>query len=168
MAIPDFILELREHIGHRMLWLPSVSAVVFDHSEQNILLAQRADNGAWAVISGVLEPGEHPGPAIQREIKEEAGIDVALLGLSSVDVSPEVVHANGDQCQYLDLCFAARAVGGVPHLADDENIAIDWFSPVNLPAGLTDTSRRRIERAITHRKQQAVGLENAGAPWFRR
>lgn len=151
-----------------MLWLPSVSAVIFDHTEQHVLLAQRADNGAWAVISGILEPGEHPGPAIAREVREETGVEISLLGLSSVDVSPEIVHANGDECQYLDLCFAARVIGGTPHVADEENTAVDWFSPDALPPGTMESSRRRIARAITHRNQQAAGLDNAGAPWFRR
>ena len=30
MATPDFILKLREKIGHETLWLPGVTGVVFD------------------------------------------------------------------------------------------------------------------------------------------
>ncbi|MBB3035789.1 NUDIX hydrolase [Hoyosella altamirensis] len=165
MAVPDFVLKLRQHIGHDMLWLPSVSAVIFDDAA-NVLLAERADNGRWAVISGILEPGEHPAPAIKREISEEAGIEVDLLHLASVDVSPEIVHANGDQCQYLDLCFTARYVAGTAHPADDENTAVAWFSPQDLPEGLSESSRVRIRRAVAALDSGEPRENEDVIPWF--
>ena len=46
MATPDFIRELRESAGQQLLFLPGVSAVVFD-DEGRVLLGQRADTGRW-------------------------------------------------------------------------------------------------------------------------
>ena len=34
MATPDFIVSLRQKIGHDQLWLPGVSIVVVDDSAQ--------------------------------------------------------------------------------------------------------------------------------------
>ena len=57
MATPEFIVSLRQKIGHDMLWLPGVIIVVVDEAGR-LLLGRRADNGRWAVVSGIPEPGE--------------------------------------------------------------------------------------------------------------
>ncbi|EOM76281.1 NUDIX domain-containing protein [Rhodococcus rhodnii] len=157
MAVPDFVKELRSHIGHEPLWLSGVSAVVVDDGGR-ILLARRVDNLEWAVVSGILEPGEEPGDAVRREIAEETGIEVEIDRLTSVDVTPPIHYPNGDVTQYLDLCFLARWTSGEPHVADEENMDVRWFEPDALPRKLADSSRLRIEKAL-------AGDERA---WFRR
>ncbi len=147
MPVPEFIVSLRSHIGHDPLWLTGVSAVVVD-SDGRILLGRRADNERWAIVSGILEPGEQPASAIVREIREETGVDVEIVRLTGVDVTPPLTHPNGDRAQYLDLCFLARYRGGDPHPADDENLEVGWFSPDALPTPLNDSSAGRIEKAL--------------------
>ncbi|GAE67740.1 ADP-ribose pyrophosphatase [Cutibacterium acnes JCM 18909] len=39
-----------------------------------VLLVQRADDGQWTPVCGIIEPGEGPDEAILREIHEETGI----------------------------------------------------------------------------------------------
>jgi ADP-ribose pyrophosphatase YjhB (NUDIX family) len=58
MPIPEFIVELRRHIGHAPLWLPCVTAVVI--RDQHVLLVKRADNQAWTPVTGIVEPVENP------------------------------------------------------------------------------------------------------------
>jgi 8-oxo-dGTP pyrophosphatase MutT (NUDIX family) len=58
MATPDFVLALREKIGHDELWLPGVTAVVLRGSE--VLLVRRADSGAWTPVTGIVDLGEEP------------------------------------------------------------------------------------------------------------
>lgn len=148
MAVPEFITALRAHVGHDPLWLSGVSAVIVDDGGR-ILLTRRADNGRWAVVSGILEPGEQPAAAIVREIREETGVEVELVRLSGVDVTAPLTHANGDRAQYLDLCFLARHTGGTPHPADDENLEVRWFDPDTLPYPMNESSLGRIERALS-------------------
>ncbi|HET6297743.1 MAG TPA: NUDIX domain-containing protein, partial [Kribbella sp.] len=62
MGTPKFILELREKIGHDLLWLPGITGVVLD-GEERILLVRRADDGRWSLPAGILEPGEEPAVA---------------------------------------------------------------------------------------------------------
>lgn len=157
MPIPEFVLALREKVGTSPLWLSGVSAVVVD-SDGRILLTHRRDNGRWAVVSGILEPGEEPGPAALREIREEAGIDADLVRLTGVDVTEKITYPNGDVAQYLDITFLARHVAGEVHVADDENLAVEWFEVSALPENLADTSRLRIEHA----------LSDTPEAWFRR
>jgi len=58
MPIPDFVVRLREKLGHELLWLPGATAVVLDGDR--VLLVRRSDNGRWGPVTGIVDPGEHP------------------------------------------------------------------------------------------------------------
>lgn len=148
MPIPEFIVELRKHVGTAPLWLSGVSAVVVDH-QGRILLTQRADNKLWHVVSGILEPGEEPAVAAVREVAEETGLTVSIERLTSVDVTEENTYPNGDRTRFLDVCFLAHPLGSTEaRVNDDENLDVRWFAPDNLPDNMTDTSRLRIDKAL--------------------
>lgn len=147
MPVPEFVLDLRRHIGTAPLWLSGVSGVVLDEADR-LLLTRRCDTGEWAVPSGILEPGESPGPAILRELREETGIEAELVRITDVGVTPAITYPNGDRVQYLDVCFLLRHAAGTAHVADEENLEVGWFPTDALPDPLTDTSRSRIEKAL--------------------
>jgi ADP-ribose pyrophosphatase YjhB (NUDIX family) len=163
VPIPQFILDLRAQVGHDLLWLPGVSAVVLD-GDGRVLLGRRADNGLWAVPSGIMEPGEQPAQAVRREVAEETGIDIVVDAMTAVctDDAP-ITYANGDLAQYLDLCFACRPVGGWAHVADDESTEVAWFDLHELPEPLTTSSRDRIDRTLAY-----LAGPQPGQPWFTR
>jgi 8-oxo-dGTP pyrophosphatase MutT (NUDIX family) len=143
--VPDFIRDLRQKIGHDLLWLPGVTAVVLRDDE--VLLTRRADTGAWHLVSGILEPGEQPARAAVREIREETGVEAVVERLSSCwSGDPLVVPTNGDQVQFLDLTFRCRYVGGDARVGDDENLEVGWFALDDLPP-LRDSQLRRLEHA---------------------
>lgn len=131
MPIPEYVLELRRHVGHQRLWLPGVTAVVVRDDE--ILLVQRADNGSWAPVTGIVDPGEHPAVAARREVLEEAGVQVRVDRLAQVGVTDLIVHANGDHAVYLDHTFRCTWVSGEAYVADDESTAVGWFRRDDLP-----------------------------------
>ena len=107
MATPDFILKLRAKIGHEALWIPGARAVVFDDAGR-VLLGQRADNGQWGLITGILEPGEEPAAGMLREVLEETGVVAAAERLVSVDAVGPTTYPNGDVCHFLTLVFRCR------------------------------------------------------------
>jgi len=144
MPIPEFIVELRRHIGHAPVWLPAVSAVVI--RDQQVLLVQRSDNQAWTPVTGIVEPGENPADCAVREVFEEAGIHVVPRRLAWVHVSDPMVHANGDHAQYLDHVFRMDWVEGEPFAADDESLDARWFDLAEMPSMSADM-RLRIEYA---------------------
>ncbi len=153
MPVPPFVLRLREHVGHDLLWLTGVSAVVLDDS-QRVLLAQRRDNSRWSIVSGILEPGEQPGEAMEREILEETAVVAVVERLVSVvSQTQPIVYANGDQCLYLDLAFRCRYVDGTARVADDENLAVAWFDLDHLP----DLRQQDLDRI-------SWAMEPAGEP----
>ncbi|GMA33346.1 NUDIX hydrolase [Litorihabitans aurantiacus] len=148
MPTPDFILELRRHVGTAPLWLTGVTAVVLRGRE--VLLVRRADNGAWTPVTGIVDPGEEPAVAAVREVLEEADVVATAQRLASVAVTEEVVYDNGDRTQYLDLTFRCDFVSGRPHPADGENTEARWCDVDDLPP-MTERMRSRIADALPER-----------------
>ncbi|HLS25676.1 MAG TPA: NUDIX domain-containing protein [Beutenbergiaceae bacterium] len=161
MPVPDFIRSLRTNIGHQLLWLPGLSAVVLD-SRHRVLLGRRTDTRQWAVISGIPDPGEEPVPAIEREITEETGVVATVRALASVRATGVIDYPNGDRAQYLNLNFIADHVSGEPVVGDDESLAVGWYRLDDLPAPMDDSSRQRIEDAQTFAAHPAAGPILAG------
>lgn len=128
MPTPDFVLSLRERIGHDPIWMSGVTALVLDTDRRRLLSVRRADNGAWTPVTGIIDPGEQPARAAVREVEEEAGIRARPLHLIEVRTLPEMTYPNGDRAQYLDLTFVLEYEEGDPHPADGENTEACWMS----------------------------------------
>ena len=142
-----------------MLWLPGASAVVVN-SDGHLLLGRRSDTFQWALISGILEPGEQPADAIVREVFEEAGILIRAEAVTSLSTDEPVLYRNGDWAQYLNITFLCSVAQGGIFVADDDNVEVGWFAPDALPADLMPTSRTRIERSLEFLIDPGAG------PWF--
>jgi 8-oxo-dGTP pyrophosphatase MutT (NUDIX family) len=111
MATPEFILRLREKIGNDELWLSGVTAVVLrgEGAEREVLLVRRSDTGQWTAVTGIIDPGEPPAVAAEREVLEEAAVVAVAERLVRVHVENRVVvYGNGDRSRYLDNLFACR------------------------------------------------------------
>lgn len=132
MATPDFILELRAKIGTHPLWLSGITAVV-QRDNGDLLLVRRADNGNWTPVTGIIDPGEEPAVAAEREVLEEADIRATVVRLASIQTTAEHVYPNGDRAQYIDFTFLCRYDGGEPAPADGENLEARWFGRDDLP-----------------------------------
>lgn len=166
MATPEFITELRKHIGSAPLWIPATTTVVIREVPADapiwevptVLLVQRADSGDWTPIGGICEPGEQPHDTAVREVKEETGLDivpVALLGSGAVG---PVTYPNGDVCQFMDTAISARLVGAYdqqPRVADDESVDVQWCSVAHLPQSLSAQHRMVIADAVAQMKNPA-------------
>lgn len=146
---PDFVLDLREKIGHELLWLSGVTAVVLrpGSAGDEVLLVRRADNGAWTPVTGIIDPGEEPAVAGAREVLEEAEVVAVAEQLAWVHSLPPMTYANGDRSQYLDLTFRFRWVSGEPGPGDGENTDARWF-PVDAMPEMSAEMRARVAHAL--------------------
>ncbi|OII36750.1 ADP-ribose pyrophosphatase [Curtobacterium sp. MMLR14_010] len=149
MPTPDFVLSLREKIGTDLLWLTGVTAVVTrgEGDARELLVVRRADTGALTPVTGIVDPGEEPAVAAEREVLEEADVVAVAERLVWVQALPEMTYPNGDRAQYLDLVFACRWVSGQPAPADGENTEAFWASVTDLPP-MSDDMRRRVEAGL--------------------
>lgn len=150
MPTPDFVLDLREKIGHDLLWLSGVSAVVLrpgPGGAEEVLLVRRADNGAWTPVTGIIDPGEEPAVAGAREVLEETEVVAVAERLVWVHSLPPMTYANGDRSQYLDLTFRFRWVSGEPGPGDGENSEARWFGVDALPE-LSEEMHARVAHAL--------------------
>ncbi|MHA7210603.1 NUDIX hydrolase [Arthrobacter sp. MDT1-65] len=132
MPTPEFVVDLRRKIGHDPLWLPGVGGVVLD-GDGRVLLGQRADNGRWAIITGMVDPGEQPAVALRREVEEETGVVVEVEYLLATGVDGPITFPNGDVCTFLTLDFRCRWVSGTARVNDDESLDVRWFPLDALP-----------------------------------
>ncbi|MEV6106337.1 NUDIX domain-containing protein [Streptomyces sp. NPDC051940] len=144
MATPDFIRELRVSAGQQLLFLPGITAIVID--DDRVLLNRRADTGRWSVIGGIAEPGEQPAVTAAREVLEETGVRAVPERVVLVQGLPPVEYPNGDQCQFMDITFRCRYVGGEARVNDDESLDVAWFPLDELPP-LDDFGLTRIKHA---------------------
>ncbi|MEU0600871.1 NUDIX domain-containing protein [Streptomyces sp. NPDC006393] len=147
MATPDFIRTIRASAGRQLLWLPGVTAIVFD-DEGNVLLGRRSDTGRWSVIGGIPDPGEQPADCAVREVHEETAVRCVAERVVLVQALEPVTYANGDICQFMDITFRCRAVGGEARVNDDESLDVGWFAVDALPA-LDEFGLVRIKQALS-------------------
>lgn len=157
MPTPDYILDLRRSVGHALLFLPGVSAVVVDGAAGagRVLLVRRSDTGRWTLPAGIVEPGEQPADAIAREVLEETRVRVRPAQLTLLSVDPEQSYPNGDRCQYVSMTFACQYLDGTAQVGDEESTDVAWFALSDLPP-LTERDRRRLD----------VSLASSGATEF--
>ena len=109
--------------------LDVVAAVVSDGGR--ILACRRSPGrsaaGRWEFPGGKVEPGEAPEAALVREIREELGVDIVVVGrLSTADtaVDGRIIRLT---------CFRAVLVGPRPTSSTDHDLLL-WCRPSELPA----------------------------------
>lgn len=146
MPTPEFVLALRDKVGHDRLWMPGVTAVVRRGDE--VLLVRRRDNGEWTPVTGIVDPGEEPAVSAAREAFEETGVRIRVDRLAATSSGEQVTYANGDRAIYLDLTFACTWVSGEAHVADDESIDVRWWPADELPP-MSSRMRERIDAALS-------------------
>lgn len=159
MPTPDFILRIRERLGHEPLWLVGATAVVVH--EGRLLLVKRADTGEWAPVAGIVEPGEHSADAAEREVWEEARVRAEVVKLAAVGVTREYAYPNGDRTRFTDHTYRLRYVSGEPEVGDDESTEVGWY-PLDALPPIPERYRARITRALDPRTDTVLVRDAEG------
>lgn len=159
MPTPDFVLELRRHVGTLPLPLVGVTAVVRRGDE--VLLGRRSDNGRLTPITGIVDPGEEPADAAVREAAEEAGVEIVVDRLAWVYQIPRVTYDNGDRSDYLDLVFECRWLVGEPTPIDGEMTDLGWYAVSRIDEVLDAEMAARVRAGLT---PGAARFEGGKAP----
>ncbi|MGI8662847.1 MAG: NUDIX hydrolase [Acidimicrobiales bacterium] len=121
------------------------SICVVERDDGRLLLIRQSYRRRWGIPGGLLRKGEAAADGARREVEEEIGIAVELLGEPTVVVSPRP--------RRVDVIYRARPVVGAR--ADDvrpsspEIVEVRWFDPAELPELQEETADavRAIARA---------------------
>jgi len=106
-----------------------VGALIWDGKGKVLLIRHHPRTGwdpeKWFTPGGVIEEGELPEEALNREIKEEVGLEVEKLSLSRVN-NEVLVSKNLEASTYF-FQFEVQAKAGTPTPHEGEVLEARWF-----------------------------------------
>jgi len=114
------------------------TVAVFVVWEGKVLLHHHRKLGMWLPPGGHIERDELPDTAAVREVLEETGVKVELMGEKREDIQDPVqlyrpagvqLENIGPNHQHIDLIYFARPRGSVEIHADYSADKVSWYGP---------------------------------------
>ncbi len=134
------------------------TVAVFVVWDEKVLLHLHRKLGMWLPPGGHIEPDELPDDAAVREVLEETGIEIELVGDRREDVEDPVqlVRPAGVQLenigpghQHIDLIYFARPRGPVDIRDEFSKDKVGWYAPRDWDRiEVNDEVRGWCERAL--------------------
>jgi len=118
-----------------------------------ILLIKRETvpfKGYWALPGGRSELGETVEQTINREVKEETGLQVKVL--RKIGEYHEKGIQDNIEYDYYPACFLVKVIGGEMQRQRDEIQDLKLFSLKNIPENLAFVHNQMIKDYITSRE----------------
>jgi len=118
------------------------AAIVYDNK---VLLIHHKKLNLWLLVGGHIELDENPEYAILREVKEESGLDIELVGEkpSNLEFGDETgkfllsprfmdIHNFSSEHQHIGMVYFAKAKTDKVQFLEEESTDIKWFSQEEL------------------------------------
>ena len=142
----DYILQLRQYIGHRPILMVGAAILVLDEQDC-LLMMKRSDSGLWGIPGGATEPGAVVEEAARRETFEETNLQIVEMSLFDVFSGPKFYYKypNGDEVYNVTVMYLSRGWRGEIKL-NDEHTDWGWFSPDQIPEDSSPPIRPILER----------------------
>lgn len=119
----------------------SVAGLVLNKNGKILLI--KSPNRGWEFPGGMVEPGEGLQEALIREILEESGIAVQLVGFVGVCKNLQMDTVNID--------FICEAIGGTP-TTSEESLEVAWFAPNDVLNLITNPlTKQRMTNMLSHK-----------------
>ena len=124
-----------------------------------VVICRRASTGLWALPKGTPEPGETREQTALREVQEETGLSVAIIGeLGNVRYTFTAEGVLHDKRVYH---YLMEPIGGSVDDHDGEFDSVEWLplEPVTLARMTYDTDVEILNRAILAMAHNADGAD---------
>ena len=122
-------------------WTAVVSQKVVVVAGDRVLLVRDAKDGDWEVPGGRIDRGDRSGEALDREVREETGLDVTVEGPVFTAVKKRT-KKRGKFFVYYRATTDSRAVA-----LSDEHDDHQWLSPQAARPLLNDRRATALDRA---------------------
>jgi len=131
---------------HQSMIQVGVGVMIFNARDE-VFLAQRGpaarnERGCWEFPGGRVEYGETLCTAIQREIMEEFGITIDIVG--QLHFADHILPEEGQH--WVSATFIAYLAEGEPQIREPHKCsAIGWFRLEDLPTPLSQITQADVE-----------------------
>lgn len=145
----DYILQLRQFIGHRPILMVGAAILLLD-GENRLLMLKRSDIGRWGIPGGALELGEVVENAARREAFEEANLEIGEMSLFGVFSGPKLYYKypSGDEVYNVSIVYMSRDWRGEIKL-NQEHTEWKWVAACDIPENISPPIRPVIEQFKT-------------------
>ena len=128
------------------------ATAIIEFPQHMILLIKRDTmpfKGYWALPGGRVEPGETVEQTIIREVKEETGLNVAIV--RKIGEYHEQGNQDGVEYDYYPACFLVKVVGGEMKRQESEIQEIQLFSIEDIPETLAFVHNRMVNDLVAQK-----------------
>jgi 8-oxo-dGTP pyrophosphatase MutT (NUDIX family) len=145
----DYILQLRQYIGHRPILMVGAAVLVLD-VEDRLLMMKRSDIGRWGIPGGAMELGEAVENAARREAREETNLEIGEMSLFGVFSGPELYYKypSGDEVYNVSIVYRSHDWRGEIKL-NAEHSEWKWFRASEIPEDISPPIKTIIEQFKT-------------------
>jgi ADP-ribose pyrophosphatase YjhB (NUDIX family) len=119
------------------------TATAFVYWQGKTLLHKHKKLGLWLPCGGHIDPNELPDDAAKREVLEESGVEIELLGETALDISEprQLLRPRGIQLEFIqeghehiDLIYFAKPIASYNGYLRDDDPTLGWYSPEDISA----------------------------------
>jgi 8-oxo-dGTP pyrophosphatase MutT (NUDIX family) len=150
-----YVEDLRKLVGHRPLIFVGAVAIIEDKEGRILLQQRRFPIGKWGIPGGLMELGESTEEVARREVLEETGLAIGVLGLINVYSGKDhfIRAENGDEFYVVTVAYHTNEFSGELKVDLSESIKFEFFHPHELPENMVGSHLTMVQEFVKGRSK---------------
>jgi ADP-ribose pyrophosphatase YjhB (NUDIX family) len=148
----EYWQKMRQLVDHETLVLPGAAGAII---EEGKILLVRQGSKKWHIPGGLQYLGEPIQETVQREIRDELGLELKAAELISVYSSSrwQTHYPNGDKVQQLLFFFRMQGELTKIKLQESELSEYQFFALEDIPENTMDCCKQKVLDLIAYTGQ---------------